>query len=171
LDIKPILAIIIGIVLFISDLVFGWLTAISGPVPVIFIIAIIIGIVAGGVGYALLCTLISWILGLLIGTLIAPYVLVEIISPSDTFLSIFLKVLIWSIRGLFAFTYEGNLVEIIVVNFLTLVVMLIIAPVVYVFSFIFSALGGFIGVVLLDNRRKPKAPATTSPSEVPGQLQ
>jgi hypothetical protein len=162
LKIEPILAIIVGLALFLSDLAFGWLTMISGPIPVIFVMAIIIGIIAGGIGKALLCTLVSWAFGLLIGALTAPIILADVVSPSQDFFTLFIIVFLYSLRGMYSFTYEGNIVEVIVMGLLYLVVMLIITPIIYLMSFIFSALGGYIGIVIRRSRSKPEE--TTQPA-------
>jgi hypothetical protein len=156
--IELLLAVIIGTILFETDLVFGWLTMISGPVPVIFIMAIIIGIIAGKIGDALLSTLLSWIFGILIGVLLAPIVFADYFTSEPSYFTIFLFVFIYSIRGMYTFTFEGNLVEVIVVGLLYLIVMIIVTPIIYLFSFVFSVAGGVIGRVLRDSLMKRGAP-------------
>jgi hypothetical protein len=156
--IELLLAVIVGIILFETDLVFGWLTMISGPVPVIFIMAIIIGIIAGKIGDALLSTLLSWIFGILIGVLLAPIVFADYFTTEPSYFTIFLFVFIYSIRGMYTFTFEGNLVEVIVVGLLYLIVMIIITPIIYLFSFVFAVAGGVIGRVLRDSLMKRGAP-------------
>jgi hypothetical protein len=165
-----VLAIIIGIIIFESDLVFGWLTLVSGPIPVIFIMAVIIGIIAGKIGNALLSTLLTWVFGILIAVLMAPIVFADYFTSEPSYITLFLFVFIYSIRGMYSFTYEGNLVEVIVVGLLYLIMMLIITPLIYLFSFIFAVAGGVIGRVLRDSLMKKGAPmeqqstpATTEP--------
>ncbi|TFH04644.1 MAG: hypothetical protein E4H14_14305 [Candidatus Thorarchaeota archaeon] len=99
------LSIIVGLGLFLSDFIFGWLTFLSGPIPVIFIIAIIIGIVAGTHGGAIGATMITWISGILIGVLIAPIVFVDILNPDQTLLGLFIFVFLYSVRGFYSLTY------------------------------------------------------------------
>jgi len=165
-----VLAVIIGIIIFESDLVFGWLTMISGPIPVIFIMAIIIGIIAGKIGIALLSTLLTWVFGILLAVLIAPIVFVDYLASDSSYITLFLFVVIYSLRGMYSFTYEGNLVEVIVVGLLYLIMMIIITPIIYLFSFVFAVAGGVIGRVLRDSLMKKgaptdqqSAPATTDP--------
>jgi len=146
------LAIIVGISLFLTDLVFGWLTFISGPIPVIFIMAIIIGIVAGTNGGAIQCTMMSWIGGIGIGILIAPIVFADIINPDQTLLGLILFIPMYSLRGMFAWTVEGNVIEIMVVGLVYFLVMLIITPVIYLFSFVFSVIGAVIGKLIRKRR-------------------
>ena len=69
------IAIIVGITLFVSDLVFGWMTFLSGPIPVIFVMTIIVGIIAGQVGDAVKATFLTWLLGILLSSLLAPIIL------------------------------------------------------------------------------------------------
>ncbi|MDH4213510.1 MAG: hypothetical protein OEV85_06285 [Candidatus Thorarchaeota archaeon] len=165
-----VLAVIIGIIIFETDLVFGWLTMVSGPIPVIFIMAVIIGIIAGKIGYALLSTLLTWVFGILIAILIAPMVFVDYLAPEQSYLTLFVFVVIYSLRGVYSFTYEGDLIEVIIVGLLYLVVMIIISPIIYLSSFIFAVAGGVIGRVLRDSLMKKEAPspqqsapATTEP--------
>ena len=147
-----ILSIIVGISLFLTDLVFGWLTFLSGPIPVIFVMAIIIGIVAGTNKAALSTTFLSWIGGIGIGILIAPIVFVDIMNPDQTLLGLVLFIPIYSLRGTFAWTFEGNIVEIMVVGLVLLVVMLILTPIIYLFSFVFSVIGALIGKYIRKQR-------------------
>lgn len=159
-----VLAVIIGIIIFESDLVFGWLTLISGPVPVIFIMAVIIGIIAGKIGAALLSTLLTWVFGILIAVLMAPIIFVDYLASDSSYITIFLFVLIYSIRGMFSFTYEGDLVEVIVVGLLYIIVMIIVTPIIYLFSFVFAVAGGVIGRILRDSLMKKEAPAPQQPA-------
>lgn len=140
-----ILSIIVGVSLFLTDLVFGWLTFISGPIPVIFIMAIIIGIIAGTNVEAVTSTMLSWIGGIGIGILIAPIVFADIMNPDQTLLGLVIFIPIYSLRGTFAWTFEGNIVEIMVVGLVFLLVMLIITPIIYLFSLMFSVIGAVIG--------------------------
>ena len=139
------LAIIVGLVIFLTDLIFGWLTFLSGPIPVIFIIAIIIGFVAGTHAGAVGATMITWIGGILIGVLIAPIVFVDTLNPDQTLLGLFLFVFIYSVRGFYTFTYEGNIIEVLVVGLIYFIVMLIVTPVLYLISFAFVPIGVVIG--------------------------
>ena len=157
-----ILATIVGVILFVSDLVFGWLTMISGPIPVIFIMAIIIGVIAGGIGLALLSTLASWVIGILIGALIGPYVMVDLLGTEQAFFGLFVFVFIYSIRGMYRFTYEGDIVEVLIVGLLYLVVMLVITPIIYALSFVLAALGGILGKLI--RKSLAKDGATTQPA-------
>lgn len=140
-----ILSIVIGLGFFLSDFIFGWLTFLSGPIPVIFIMAIIIGVVAGTHGDAILSTMITWIGGILIGVLIAPIVFADTLNPDQTFLGLLIFVFLYSVRGFYTLTYEGNIIEVLVVGLFYLIVMLIVTPILYLFSFAFAPIGVVIG--------------------------
>ena len=139
------LSIVVGLTIFLTDLIFGWLTFLSGPIPVIFIIAIIIGIIAGTHGGAVGATMITWIGGIVIGILIAPIVFAGTLNPNQTLLGLFLFVFIYSVRGFYSFTYEGNIIEVLVVGLIYFLVMLIITPILYLISFAFAPIGVVIG--------------------------
>ena len=164
------LAIIVGISLFLTDLVFGWLTFISGPIPVIFIMAIIIGIVAGTNKDAIISTMVAWIGGIGIGILIAPIVFVDILNPDQTLLGLILFIPMYSLRGMFAWTVEGNIIEIMVLGLVFFLVMLIITPVIYLFSFVFSVIGAVIGK-LIRKRRSASGTDYQSGIQEPGGIQ
>jgi hypothetical protein len=139
-----ILSVIIGLAVFLTDLLFGWLTYLCSPIPVIFIIAIIIGLVAGTHGGAVTATMITWIGGLLIGVLIAP-IIIPTMNPDQSLLGLFLIMFFYSLRGFYSFQVEGNIVEVIVTGLLYFVVMLIVTPIVYLVSFAFAPVGVVIG--------------------------
>jgi hypothetical protein len=107
--------------------------------------AIIIGAVAGTYGEALVSTLITWIVGIGIGILIAPIIFVDYLNPDQTLLGLFIFVFIYSLRGMYTWTVEGNIIEILVVGVFYILVMLIVTPIIYLFSFAFSAIGVVIG--------------------------
>ena len=142
---EHLLAVIVGLGLFLSDLIFGWLTFLCGSIPVIFVMALIIGIVAGSHAGAVFSTLITWVGGVLIGILIAPIIFADFMNPEQTILGLFLFIVIYPLRGFFDFTVEGNIVEVLVVGLGLLIIMLILTPVLYLFSFAFAPIGVVIG--------------------------
>ncbi len=144
-----ILAILVGVVIFITDLTFSWLSFLAGPIPVLFIMALIIGIVAGKIGDAILATLLTWVIGILLGCLLAPIIFAEFWSD-EIFLPLLpLIVMMWSTRGMFIdYQFQGTWVEAMAVAAGMLIIWLIITPVLYLMSFIASAIGGFIGKMI-----------------------
>jgi hypothetical protein len=120
--------------------------------------AVIIGIIAGKIGDALLSSLLSWVFGILIGALIAPIVYAGLLAPDQSFISLLLFVFIYSLRGMYSFTYEGDIFEVLVLGLLYMVVMIIITPIIYLFSFVFAVAGGVIERVLRDCFVKKEIP-------------
>ncbi len=160
-----ILSIIIGLVIFVSDLAFSWLTILCGRIPVIFVIAVIIGIVAGSHGDAVIATMITWIGGILIGMLLAPIIFVDILNPDQDFLVLFIFVLLFSVRGFYNFETLDTLLELIVIGFLQLIVALIITPILYLISFAFAPVGVLIGKLI----RKGFSGKSTEQQPIPEQ--
>ncbi|TFG27014.1 hypothetical protein EU527_19065 [Candidatus Thorarchaeota archaeon] len=141
-------AVLIGVCLFLSDFVTGWLTSISAGIPVIFIMAIIIGIIAGTVTNGLFATALTWIISIPLGILIAPVVLPEYIGPDADLFVLAIFVPLWALRGTFNYQSEGNFLETIIAGLGYLVIIIFIGPVIYVVSVTFGILGGVIGKLL-----------------------
>lgn len=139
------LAIVIGLAVFLTDFVFGWLTFLCGPIPVIFIMAIIIGVVSGTHGEAVIATMITWVGGIIIGVLIAPIVFAGTINPDQTILGLFIFVFLYSVRGFWDITLEGTIFEVLVLGILAILAMLIVTPILYLISFAFTPIGVVIG--------------------------
>lgn len=142
------LAVIVGIVLFLSDFTTSWLTSLSAHIPVIFIMAIIIGIIAGKHTDGLFATGLTWVISIPLGMLITPLVYSEYVSQDTTLFGLFLFVPIWTLRGTFNFQLEGNVIEALVTGLVLLMIIILLAPAIYVTSLIFGLLGGWIGHVL-----------------------
>ncbi|MHA2162585.1 MAG: hypothetical protein ACXAEB_11840 [Candidatus Thorarchaeota archaeon] len=164
------LAIVVGVFLFLSDLIFGWMTFFTGRIPVIFIMAIIIGIIAGEVGDGAVSTLLAWLIGILVATLLTPIILAEFWEPDSSLITMPITIAIWSLRGTFAFEYEGSWIGGIALAALVLFVAIIATPIYYVFSLIIGGIGGYIGRVLRD-RYATRTPASepVAPLEPPPQ--
>ncbi|MHA2227924.1 MAG: hypothetical protein ACXADL_01690 [Candidatus Thorarchaeota archaeon] len=139
------IAIAVGVFLFLSDLMFSWMTFFTGRIPVIFIMAIIIGIIAGDVRDGAVSTLLAWVIGILTATLLTPIILAEFWEPDSSLLTMPFLIALWSLRGTFALEYEGSWVGGIVVAALALFVAIIATPLYYVFSLILGGVGGYIG--------------------------
>ena len=144
------LAVIIGVTLFLSDFAIGWLTSITGRFPVIFIIALIIGIVAGKHVDGLLATALTWLVSIPLGMAITPLVYSELISPDVSLFGLFLFVPLWELRGTFNYQFEGNFIEEVIVGFAYLLIIIFIGPAIYVASLVFGLLGGSIGKLIRD---------------------
>ncbi|MGY5873294.1 MAG: hypothetical protein RTV72_13675 [Candidatus Thorarchaeota archaeon] len=140
------IAIIVGITLFVSDLVFGWMTFLSGPIPVIFVMTIIVGIIAGQVGDAVKATFLTWLLGILLSSLLAPIIFAEFWTDEVFLPFLPLIIMMWSTRGLILdYQFEGNIFEALAVAVGLTIIWLVLTPMLYLFSFVVAAISGFIG--------------------------
>ncbi len=164
-----ILAIVVGVIIFLTDLAFGWLSFLTGPFPVLFIMATIIGIIAGKVGDALKATFLTWIIGILLGCLLAPIIFAEFWTD-EIFLPLLpLIVMMWSTRGmLIDFQVEGTWVEAMAVAAGMLILWLILTPALYLLSFIPAAIGGFIGKMVHERLGLTKTESSYHSVETPG---
>jgi hypothetical protein len=157
------LATLVGVILFISDLLVGWMSFILGPIPVIFIIALVIGIIAGNVGDAVKATFLTWLLGILLGCLLAPVLFADLWSE-DVFLPLLpLIIMMWSTRGMFiGLEFEGNWIEALAVAAGLAILWLVVTPMLYMVSFLVAAIGGIIGTVIY--KRLSDTPTETIPA-------
>ena len=164
-----VLAIVVGVVLFITDLAFGWLTFLTGPFPMIFIIAIVVGIVAGRIGDAVLATFLTWVIGILLGCLFAPIIFAELWSD-DVFLPLTpLIVMLWSTRGMFIdYEFEGTWVEAMAVAAGMFIIWLVLTPMLYLMSFVAAVIGGFIGKLIHQRLGITKSEQSIQSVETPG---
>jgi hypothetical protein len=160
-----IIATLVGVILFITDLVFGWMTIVTGRIPVIWVIAIVIGFIAGSAMRAVQSTLLAWVIGLLLGTVLAPFVFAEFWDPESTFLLMPLALAMWSLRGTFAFEYEGSWIGGIAFAAGALLVMLAGTPMLYLMSLGVGAIGGYMGQVLRKRLEQRQEDHYTAPHE------
>ncbi len=72
-----ILSVIVGVVMLITDMKYGWLSLFLGGFSSLLVIALVVGIIAGGVKDGILSVLATEFLGVLVITLIMPYVFPE----------------------------------------------------------------------------------------------
>jgi hypothetical protein len=82
-DQKRDITIVVGILLFIFNYAFSWLRLLLGPVPMVLIVAIIIGLMAQNVEDALWMTMAIWIVGTIVGAFMLPFVWSELFPSSN----------------------------------------------------------------------------------------
>jgi len=163
------IATLVGVLIYITDLTFGWLTFLTGPFPVIFVMAIIIGLIAGTVGDALKATFLTWLLGILLGCLLAPIIFAEFWSEEGFLPMLPIIVAMWSVRGMFIdWQFEGTWFEAIAVTAVMAIVWLVITPILYLMSFLVAAICGFIGRRVHERIRLTKAESSPPSFETPG---
>jgi hypothetical protein len=142
-------AVLIGIILFVTDFALGWMTFIFGRFPIVWVIAIIVGILSGGIMKGVKNTFATLLFGWLLACLLTPYVLAEYFTEDATILGILLVAALWPMRGTFFFEYSGNWIEGLAVAIGVLIIMLVGTPVLYLLSLMVAAIGGGIGRVIL----------------------
>jgi hypothetical protein len=142
-------AVLIGIILFITDFAFGWMTFIFGRFPIVWVIAIIVGILSGGIKKGVVNSFFALLFGWLISIPLTPIVLAEFFTEDATIIGILLVAAIWPMRGTFYFEYQGNWIEGLAVAVGMLIVMLVGTPVIYLMALGAAAIGGLIGRVIL----------------------
>ena len=159
---KVLLSIIIGIILFITDMIFGWISVSLGGVWTLFIIIFIVGIIAGDISGGFLAAFLTELLG--VGLLaMAP----EIFFPEVTITATDIFSRMWLVMSL-SISYSMRFpdapipwIEGIVI----IALLVILAPLVYAMALFFGLIGGLIGRFIHPRVFKPKeAPV---PSQVP----
>ncbi|MFX1367659.1 MAG: hypothetical protein ACFFAY_03570 [Promethearchaeota archaeon] len=142
-------AVLIGIILFVTDFVFGWMTTIFGRFPIVWVIAIIVGILSGSIAKGVQNSFFTLLFGWLISIPLTPIVLAEFFTEDATIAGILLVAAIWPLRGTFYFEYQGNWIEGLAFALGMLLVILVGTPVIYLIALAVAAIGGLIGRVLL----------------------
>ena len=143
------IATLVGVVLFVSDLALSWMTMLTGPISVVIVITVIVGIIAGRIAEAVWATFLTWFIGILLGCLLAPIIFAEFWT-GDMFLPLLpLIIMMWSTRGMFIdYQFEGSIFEAIAVAAGLTIIWLVLTPVIYLASFAIAALSGFIGKII-----------------------
>ncbi len=137
---EMLVAILVGVTIFVTDFIYGWLTFLTGPFPVIFVMAFIIGLIAGNGTKGILATIVTWVIGLGLGYVFAPILLADFMGPDTTELGLIFGTLMWPLRGYYDSFNVDNVVQAIGL----VIVSLFLTPVMYLFSL---GVGGFGGVV------------------------
>jgi len=139
---KVLFATIIGLILFITEFNFGWMSFALGGLWAIFIIVFIVGILAGDVSGGFVSGLLTLLLGVAILATVPALVNPEYGVAATDILS-----RMWIIMAL-SLSYSTRFPDAPVpwVETLVIVVLLILlAPIVYVMALIFGPIGGLIG--------------------------
>lgn len=166
---ETLIAIVIGVTIFITDLTFGWLTFLTSPFPVIFTIALVIGIIVGKVGDAVKVTFLTWLIGIALACLLGPIIFADLWSDEVYLPFLPLIVMLWSTRGMFlGWEFQGTWVEAMAVAAGMLVAWLVLTPMLYLFSFLVAAIGGWIGRRVHQHFRFRQVETTQAPIETPG---
>jgi len=161
---KVLFAIIIGIILFITDMLYGWLSVSLGGIWTLFIIIFIVGILAGDISGGFTAGLLTELLG--VGLLaIAPEIFFREVTITAT--DIFARM--WLVMSL-SISYSMRFpdapipwIEGIVI----IALLIVLAPIVYAMALFFGPLGGLFGRFIHPRVFKPKEAPARVPSQEP----
>jgi len=137
---EVLVASIVGIAMFITDLKFSWLSMYLGTIPGLFVIAFVVGVLATDISGGLLSAFTALLGGLLVSVVFFQYLYPELWSPEATMSGLFMFVVLYSIRNLLP-DREVSLVEAITM----ILVLIIVAPIMYAISIGIGAIGGIVG--------------------------
>ena len=161
---KVLLAIIIGVILFLTDMRFGWISFAIGGVWTLFIIMFIVGILSGDIAEGFLAGILTELIGVGILALIPDIFFTEITVSATDFLA-----RMWIVMGL-SLSYSLRFPDAPVpwIEGLVIIILLIaLAPVVYVMALLFSFLGGILARIIHPRIFKPKEAPAYVPSQEP----
>jgi hypothetical protein len=163
---KVLFAIIIGIILFITEFNFGWMSFGLGGLWAVFIIVFIVGILAGDFSGGFVAGLLTLFLG--VGILA---VIPAIVNPEFGIAATDILSRMWLVMAL-SLSFSARFPDAPVpwVETLVIVILLILlAPIVYAMALLFGLLGGGIGKIIYPRIFKPEgAPVrATAPTPQP----
>ena len=161
---KILFAVVIGLILFFTEMLYGWISASLGGIWALFIIVLIVGILAGDISGGFIAGLLTELIGVGTIAIIPGFFFPEITITADNILGLMWLVMSLSISHSLRFPDEPvPWIEAIVL----VVLLVLIAPVVYAMSLLFALIGGLIGRSLYPRVFKPKGAPTPSPSQEP----
>ena len=180
---KILFATIVGIILFITDLMLGWISFSLGGIPTIFLLIFIVGILAGDISGGFVAGVLTELLGVGIVAL-AP----EILFPGVTISATDFLGRMWLIMAL-SLSYNVRFPDTPIpwlVGIVMIALLVLLAPFVFAFALIFGPLGGLIGRFIYPRIFKPEgapvrasvptpqpappAPEAPAPDEVPQEV-
>ena len=143
---EMLVAIIVGTIMFITDMKFNWLSMFLGPIPGLFVIAFLVGVIATDVVSGLMSVFLTEVTGVAISVAFFSYLFPEYWNPETTLAGVILFVVVYSVRNLFS-DEEMSPVEAIGM----LVVIILLTPMAYGFCIVLGAIGGIVGRLLREN--------------------
>ncbi len=161
---KMLLALIIGLILFITDMRFGWISVSIGGVWTLFLIIFIVGVIAGDISGGFLAGLLTALLGVGLLALIP-----EILVPELTISATDLFARMWIVMAA-SISYSARFpdapvpwIEALVISIL----LVLLAPLVYGLAMFFGPVGGLFGRFIHPKIFKPKEAPVHVPSQEP----
>jgi hypothetical protein len=164
---KILFAIIIGTILFITDMKFGWISFALGGVWTLFIIVFIVGILAGDISGGFVAGILTELLGVGIFALIPELIL----DPGITISATDILSRMWLVMAL-SLSYSMRFPDAPVPWIETLVIIILLvllAPLVYVMALIFGPFGGIIGRFIYPRIFKPEGAPVRVTAQQPHQ--
>jgi len=161
---KVLFATIIGIILFITEFNFGWMSFALGGLWAVFIIVFIVGILAGDISGGFVAGLLTLLLG--VGILA---VIPALVNPEYGVAATDILSRMWIIMAL-SLSYSTRFPDAPVpwVETLVIVIILILlAPLVYGIALLFGPLGGGIGRIIYPRIFKPEGAPVRATAPTP----
>ena len=142
------LSIVVGVVLFVSDARIKYLQAVLGPVPPIWVIAVVVGIIAGDLKGGVVGTLGAMVLGVGIIVVGAPVLFPEWFVTEVTTMGLVLGSMTEAVLNTVTWLFEDVTG---IAALLAVVLVVFGVPMIYLFALVFGVIGGVIGRMI----RKP----------------
>ncbi|MFW9910568.1 MAG: hypothetical protein ACFFEF_18580 [Candidatus Thorarchaeota archaeon] len=161
---KMLFAIIVGIILLITDMMFGWMSVYVGGIWTLFLIVFIVGVIAGDISGGFVAGILAELLGVLLLAIFP-----EIFFPEITISATDILSRMWLVMAL-SLSYSTRFPDAPVPWIETLVIIILLialAPIVYVMALIFGPLGGLIGRFIYSRVSRPKEAPMRAPSQEP----
>ena len=164
-----ILPVIVGVVMLITDMKYGWLSLFLGGFSSLLVIALVVGIIVGGVKDGILSVLVVEFLGVLLITLLMPYVFPEWYALMAGFIPIDMLLVCIAIIQNSATLGTLGLPWYLVGEFMPGEIGLgtvIMAPFIFGIALVLGGLGGHIGRIIRQRFMEPNIPSKAmSPSQ------
>ena len=161
---KILFATIVGIILFITEFNFGWMSFALGGLWAVFIIVFIVGILAGDISGGFVAGLLTLLLG--VGILA---VIPALLNPEFGIAATDILSRMWLVMALsLSFSTRFPDAPVPWVETLVIVVLLILlAPIVYGMALIFGPIGGLIGRFIYPRIFKPEGAPVRATAQEP----
>ena len=161
---KVLFAIIIGLILFLTDMLFGWMSFVLGGVWTLFVIVLIVGILAGDISGGFVAAFLTELIGVVILAII-PEIFFPFVTIAETnFLARMWLVMSLSLSYHLRFPDEPiPWIEGIVI----IAILVLLSPLVYGMSLFFALIGGLIGRLIHPRVFKPKEAPVRVPAQQP----
>ncbi len=161
---KMLFATIVGIILFITDMNFGWMSYWLGGVWMVFILLFIVGILAGDISGGFLAGLLTVLLGVGIIALIP-----EIFLPGFTISEPNILFRMWIVMA-FSLSYRVRFPDAPIhwiEGIVLIAILILVAPLVYLIALVFGLFGGLFGRFIYPRIFKPEGAPVRAAAQEP----